>query len=222
MLTRVFAATELVIKALPPMTAFSPNTNEMVTRFLMPLNWPFMLREIGVKGQKRIKAAKVVVAGAGALGSPVIQYLAAAGVGTIKVIDFDEVSLENLQSQVLHGTRDIKRPKVASAKDKVKNINKNIELVAEKVKLDSSNILEEIDGYDLVVDCSDNYKARYLINDACALHGIPVVFGAIYQFEGQVSVFNLDGGPCYRCQSSRHTLLGQATFIRKKCSPPEP
>lgn len=159
-----------------------------------------MLREIGVKGQKRIKAAKVVVAGAGALGSPVIQYLAAAGVGTIKVIDFEEVTLENLQSQVLHGTRDIKRPKVASAKDKVKNINKNIELIAEKVKLDSSNILEEIDGYDLVVDCSDNYKARYLINDACALHGIPVVFGAIYQFEGQVSVFNLDGGPCYRCQ----------------------
>ena len=128
-----------------------------------------MLKEIGVKGQKRIKAAKVVVAGAGALGSPVIQYLAAAGVGTIKVIDFNEVSLENLQSQVLHGTRDIKRPKVASAKDKVKNINRNIEL-------------------------------RYLINDACALHGIPVVFGAIYQFEGQVGIFNLDGGPCYRCQ----------------------
>ena len=99
-----------------------------------------MLKEIGVKGQKRIKAAKVVVAGAGALGSPVIQYLAAAGVGTIKVIDFSEVSLENLQSQVLHGSRDIKRPKVASAKDKVKNINKNIELIAEKVQLDSSNI----------------------------------------------------------------------------------
>ena len=159
-----------------------------------------MLKEIGVKGQKRIKAAKVVVAGAGALGSPVIQYLAAAGVGTIKVIDFNEVSLENLQSQVLHGSRDIKRPKVASVKDKVKNINKNIELIAEKVQLDSSNILEQIDGYDLVVDCSDNYKARYLINDACALHGIPVVFGAIYQFEGQVGIFNLDGGPCYRCQ----------------------
>ena len=120
-----------------------------------------MLKEIGVKGQKRIKAAKVVVAGAGALGSPVIQYLAAAGVGTIKVIDFNEVSLENLQSQVLHGSRDIKRPKVASVKDKVKNINKNIELIAEKVQLDSSNILEQIDGYDLVVDCSDNYKARY-------------------------------------------------------------
>ena len=159
-----------------------------------------MLREIGVKGQKRIKAAKVVVVGAGALGSPVIQYLAAAGVGTIKVIDFDEVTLENLQSQVLHGTRDIKRPKVASAKDKVKNINKNIVLEAEKVQLEASNILEQIDGYDLVVDCSNNYKARYLINDACALHGIPLVFGAIYQFEGQVGIFNLDGGPCLRCQ----------------------
>ena len=141
-----------------------------------------------------------MVIGAGALGSPVIQYLAAAGVGTIKVIDFEEVSLENLQSQVLHGTRDIKRPKVASVKDKVKNINKNIVLEAEKVQLEASNILEQIDGYDLVVDCSNNYKARYLINDACALHGIPLVFGAIYQFEGQVGIFNLDGGPCLRCQ----------------------
>lgn len=159
-----------------------------------------MLKDIGVKGQKRIKAAKVVVIGVGALGSPVIQYLAAAGVGTIKAIDFDEVSLENLQSQVLHGTRDVKRPKVASAKDKVKNINKNIVFEAVKEQLDASNIEAEIEGYDLVIDCTDNYKARYLINDACALHGIPLVFGAIYQFEGQVGVFNLDGGPCLRCQ----------------------
>ena len=159
-----------------------------------------MLKEIGVKGQKRIKASKVLVAGAGALGSAVIQYLAAAGVGTIKVVDFNDVSLENLQSQVLYGSRDLKRPKVASARDKVKNINKNIEFIAEKEQLNASNILEQIDGYDLVVDCSDNYKTRYLINDACALHGIPVVFGAIYQFEGQVGIFNLDGGPCYRCQ----------------------
>ena len=131
-----------------------------------------MLKDIGVKGQKRIKAAKVVVIGVGALGSPVIQYLAAAGVGTIKAIDFDEVSLENLQSQVLHGTRDVKRPKVASAKDKVKNINKNIVFEAVKEQLDASNIEAEIEGYDLVIDCTDNYKARYLINDACALHGI--------------------------------------------------
>ena len=159
-----------------------------------------LLKDIGVKGQKRIKAARVVVVGAGALGSPVIQYLAAAGVGTIKVIDFDDVSLENLQSQVLHTSRDLKRPKVASAKDKVKNINRNINFEAENIKLEAENIVNEIDGYDLVIDCTDNYKARYLINDACVLCGIPLVFGAIYQFEGQVGIFNLNHGPCYRCQ----------------------
>lgn len=159
-----------------------------------------LLREIGVKGQKRIKAAKVAVIGAGALGSPVIQYLAAAGVGTIKVVDHDEVSLENLQSQVIHSSRDIKRPKVASAKDKVRNINRNIVFEAENIKLEADNIESVIEGFDVVVDCTDNYKARYLINDACALLGIPLVFGAIYQYEGQVGIFNLDGGPCYRCQ----------------------
>ena len=159
-----------------------------------------LLKDISVKGQKRIKAARVVVVGAGALGSPVIQYLAAAGVGNIKIIDFDEVSLENLQSQVLHTLRDLKRPKVASAKDKVRNINRNINLEAENVKLTADNVVSEIDGYDLVIDCTDNYKARYLLSDACVLCGIPLVFGAIYQFEGQVGIFNLDGGPCYRCQ----------------------
>ncbi|MCR5356668.1 MAG: molybdopterin-synthase adenylyltransferase MoeB [Lachnospiraceae bacterium] len=158
-----------------------------------------LLREIGVKGQKRIKAARVVVIGAGALGSPVIQYLAAAGVGTIKVVDFDEVSLENLQSQVIHTSRDVKRPKVASAKDKVRNIDRSIVFEDENSKIDTENIEEIIDGYDLVIDCTDNYKARYLINDACALLGIPLVFGAIYQYEGQVGIFNLNSGPCYRC-----------------------
>ena len=159
-----------------------------------------LLRDIGVKGQKRIKAARVVVVGAGALGSPVIQYLAAAGVGNIKVVDYDEVAPENLQSQVIHTARDIKRPKVASVKDKVKSLNKGINLETENVKLDADNIVSEIDGYDLVIDCTDNYKARYLINDAAVLCGIPVVFGAIYQFEGQVGIFNLNRGPCYRCQ----------------------
>ena len=162
-------------------------------------NKHLLLREIGVKGQKRIKAAKVVVVGAGALGSPVIQYLAAAGVGTIKIIDFDTVSLGNLQSQVLHGSRDIKRPKVASAKDKVKNINRNINVEAENVRLDADNALSLIEGYDVVIDCTDNYKARYLINDACVLSGIPYVFGAIYQYEGEVAVLNHNGGPCLRC-----------------------
>ena len=158
-----------------------------------------MLKDIGVKGQKRIKAARVVVAGAGALGSSVIQYLAAAGLGTIKVIDFDEVSLENLQNQVLYTKRDVHRPKVASAKDKVRNINRDILFEDVNLQLDADNILNEIDGYDLVIDCTDNYKARYLINDACVLAGIPFVFGAIYQFEGQVSVFNYNNGPCLRC-----------------------
>ena len=159
-----------------------------------------LLKDIGVKGQKRIKASRVAVVGAGALGSPVIQYLAAAGVGTIKVIDFDEVKLENLQSQVIHTSRDLNRPKVASAKDKVRNINRNINFEAANIKLEAENIVTEIDGYDIVIDCTDNFKARYLINDACVLCKIPLVFGAIYQFEGQVGIFNLDGGPCFRCQ----------------------
>lgn len=163
-------------------------------------NKHLMLREIGVKGQKRIKAAKVAVIGAGALGSPVIQYLAAAGVGTIRVVDFDEVSLGNLQSQVIHGTRDVKRPKVASARDTIKSINPKIKIETENVKIDADNIEEIIEGYDVVADCTDNYKARYVINDACALGGIPLVFGAIYQYEGQVGVFNLNQGPCLRCQ----------------------
>lgn len=158
-----------------------------------------MLRDIGVKGQKRIRAAKVVVIGAGALGSPVIQYLAAAGIGTIKVVDYDVVALDNLQSQVLHTSRDLKRPKVASARDKVRNIDKKIDFQPENSKLDADNATELIDGYDLVIDCTDNYKSRYLINDACALLGIPLVFGAIYQYEGQVGIFNLNGGSCYRC-----------------------
>lgn len=163
-------------------------------------NKHLMLREIGVKGQKRIKAAKVVIIGAGALGSPVIQYLAAAGVGTIRVVDFDEVSVGNLQSQVIHGTRDVKRPKAASARDTIKSINPKIKIEAENAKVEAENIEEIIDGFDVVVDCTDNYKARYVINDVCALHGIPLVFGAIYQYEGQVGVFNLNQGPCFRCQ----------------------
>lgn len=158
-----------------------------------------LLKEIGVKGQKRIKAARVVVCGAGSLGSSVIQYLAAAGVGTIKVIDDNDVALADVSSQVLHSSRDVNRPKVASVKDKVRNINKSIEFEAENVRLNVDNIAELIDGYDLVIDCTDNYKARYMINDACALFDIPLVFASIYQYEGRVGIFNHNGGPCLRC-----------------------
>lgn len=158
-----------------------------------------LLKEISVKGQKRIKAARVIVCGAGSLGSQVIQYLAAAGVGTIKVVDDSDVALADVSSQVLHNTRDVNRPKVASAKDKVRNINKNIEFESENVKLDAGNIEDIFDGYDLVIDCTDNYRSRYLINDACTLLDIPVVFASIYQYEGRVGIFNHNGGPCLRC-----------------------
>ena len=158
-----------------------------------------LLREIGVKGQKRIKAARVLVAGAGALGSPVIQYLAAAGVGTIRVVDFDTVSVANLQNQVLHGVRDVKRPKAASARDTIRNINRNIEVIADNLRIEAGNVLSIIDGFDLVIDCTDNYQARYVLSDACTMLRTPLIFGAIYQFEGQVTVFGMEGGPCLRC-----------------------
>ncbi|MBR1693641.1 MAG: molybdopterin-synthase adenylyltransferase MoeB [Lachnospiraceae bacterium] len=163
-------------------------------------NKHLMLREIGVKGQKKLKAAKVLIAGLGGLGTPLVQYLAAAGVGTIGIVDFDEVSLTNLQSQVIHGTRDVNRPKTASAKDSIKAINPLIKVETYHIKLTEENIEEIIEDYDIVADATDNYKSRYLINDACVLLGKPLVFGAMYQFEGQVSVFDARRGPCFRCQ----------------------
>ena len=158
-----------------------------------------LLRDIGVPGQKRIKAAKVAVVGLGALGSQVIECLAAAGVGTLRIIDFDSVALGNLQNQVLYTQRDLKRPKVASAKDRIRSVNRGIAIEDEKVALEASNALELISGCDLVIDCTDNYKARYMISDACVIAGIPLVFGAIYQYEGLVTVLNYNGGPCLRC-----------------------
>lgn len=159
-----------------------------------------MLREIGVKGQKRIKAARVLIVGAGGLGSPVALYLGAAGVGSIGIADFDDVALTNLQSQILHGTRDINRPKVASAKDSIRSVNPLVKVETYHVKLDAAGIESIVTDYDVVVDATDNYAARYLINDVCALHGKPVVFGAMYQFEGYVTVYDAVKGPCLRCQ----------------------
>lgn len=159
-----------------------------------------LLREIGVKGQKRIKAGKVLIAGAGGLGSPAALYLGAAGVGTIGIVDFDEVSVANLQSQVAHGTRDVNRPKVASARDSIRLINPLVKVETYNEKLDSENIESIIADYDVVVDATDNYAARYLINDACALMGKPLVFAAMYQYEGYVAVYDAKVGPCFRCQ----------------------
>jgi adenylyltransferase/sulfurtransferase len=159
-----------------------------------------LLREIGVKGQKRIKASKVLIIGLGSLGSPIALYLAAAGVGTIGLADFDEVSLGNLQSQIAHTTRDVHRPKQASAKDRIRAINPLVRVETYNEKIDADNILDIIEDYDIVVDATDNYPARYVINDACVLAKKPEVYGAFYQFEGYVSVYDGENGPCFRCQ----------------------
>ncbi|PWC14523.1 molybdopterin-synthase adenylyltransferase MoeB [Brenneria corticis] len=158
-----------------------------------------LLPEVGVEGQQRIRSARVLLVGTGGLGAPVALYLAAAGIGTIGIVDFDFVEVSNLQRQIIHGTRDIDRPKVASAKDRIKAINPGVEVVTYNTQLNSGNALDIIREYDIVVDGTDNYPTRYLINDACVLLGKPNVYGSIFQFEGQASVFYAKEGPCYRC-----------------------
>lgn len=159
-----------------------------------------MLREIGVKGQKRIKAAKILIIGAGALGSPIALYLGAAGVGTIGVADFDDVSVANLLSQIVHGTRDVNRPKVASVRDSIRAVNPLVKVETYHLRLDASNIEPIVTDYDVIVDATDNYAARYLVNDICVMLKKPVVFGAMYQYEGYVAVYDAKKGPCFRCQ----------------------
>ncbi|SLM63224.1 MULTISPECIES: molybdopterin-synthase adenylyltransferase MoeB [Dickeya] len=158
-----------------------------------------LLPEVGLEGQQRLKSAKVLLVGTGGLGAPVALYLAAAGVGTLGIVDFDFVEVSNLQRQIIHTTKDIDRPKVASAKDKIKAINPDIQVVTYNTSLNSKNALDIIREYDIVVDGTDNYPTRYLINDACVLSGKPTVYGSIFQFEGQASVFYAKAGPCYRC-----------------------
>lgn len=170
-------------------------TNEEINRYSRHL----LLQEIGVKGQKRLKAAKVLIVGAGGLGTPLAQYLAAAGVGTIGIIDDDVVEESNLQRQVMHGTRDLGRPKVASAKDSIRQINPNVKVETYNYRLTAENAEEIISGYDVVADASDNYPTRYLVNDTCVLLDKPDVFGAMYQFEGQAAVYYARYGPCFRC-----------------------
>ena len=158
-----------------------------------------LLPEIGEAGQQKMKAAKVLVVGCGGLGCPVLQYLAAAGVGTLGLLDFDTVDDSNLQRQVLYATADVGRPKAVVAAEKLGAQNPFIRLQTHQVHLTAVNALELFAGYDMVVDCSDNFATRYLVNDACVIAGKPLVFGAIFKFEGQVSVFNHQNGPTYRC-----------------------
>jgi adenylyltransferase/sulfurtransferase len=170
-------------------------SNDEIRRFSRHL----LLPDVGIEGQRRLKAARVLIVGTGGLGAPLALYLAAAGVGTLGLVDFDFVEESNLQRQVIHGTRDVGRPKTASARDRVKGINPGCKVITHDTMLTSANAPEILGGYDVVADGTDNYQTRYLVNDACVLLGIPNVYGSIFQFEGQASVFYAKEGPCYRC-----------------------
>ena len=158
-----------------------------------------LLPEIGTEGQAKLKGAKVLVIGCGGLGCPVLQYLAAAGIGALGIIDFDIVEESNLQRQVLFSTEDIGKPKVSVARDKLEKYNPFITITAIRERLDVSNALDLIRQFEIIVDCSDNFSTRYLVNDACVILDKPLVSGSIYKFEGQVTVFNYLTGPTYRC-----------------------
>ena len=158
-----------------------------------------IIPDVGMTGQKRLKNAKVLVVGAGGLGSPALLYLAAAGVGTLGVIDFDVVDESNLQRQIIHGQADVGRPKALSARDSIKEVNPYINVVVHEEALTNDNVMEIFARYDLIVDGTDNFATRYMVNDACVLLGKPYVWGSIYRFDGQASVFWADYGPCYRC-----------------------
>ena len=170
-------------------------SNDEVLRYSRHLIMP----EVGMDGQLKLKAAKVLCVGAGGLGSPLALYLAAAGVGTLGVVDFDVVDFTNLQRQIIHTTADVGRKKLDSAADKLLAINPNVNIVKFDTRLSSANALELFRDFDMVVDGTDNFPTRYLVNDACVLTGKPNVYGSIFRFEGQVSIFAMKEGPCYRC-----------------------
>ncbi len=158
-----------------------------------------IMPEVGLEGQKRLKAASVLLVGAGGLGSPLALYLAAAGVGRIGIVDYDLVDYSNLQRQVLHGTADVGRPKLHSARDRIASINPEVVLDLHETRLTSANALALLAPYDVIIDGTDNFPTRYLVNDACVLLGKPNVYGSIFRFDGQASVFYPGKGPCYRC-----------------------
>ena len=170
-------------------------TNDEIERYSRHL----ILPELGMEGQRRLKAGRVLMVGAGGLGSPVGLYLAAAGVGRIGLVEFDRVDVTNLQRQVLHGTKDVGRPKLDSAIERMHDLNPHVEVTGHATRLTRDNALELVRSHDLVVDGTDNFATRYLVNDACVLTGRPNVYASIFRFEGQASVFATAEGPCYRC-----------------------
>jgi sulfur-carrier protein adenylyltransferase/sulfurtransferase len=178
---------------------FAPEAIELSNEEIKRYSRHLIMPEVGMAGQKKLKAASVLLIGAGGLGSPLAMYLAAAGVGRIGLVDYDVVSYSNLQRQVIHGTRDVGRPKLASARDRINDLNPYVQVDTYEVPLTSENALQIFEPYDIVIDGTDNFPTRYLTNDACVLLGKPNVYGSIFRFEGQASVFYAAEGPCYRC-----------------------
>ena len=170
-------------------------TQDEMARYARHLTLP----EVGMEGQQKLKAARVLCVGAGGLGSPLLLYLAAAGVGTLGLVDFDVVDASNLQRQILHSTADLGRKKLDSAAEKLVALNPAVRVVKHETRLTSANALEIFKDYDIIADGTDNFPTRYLVNDACVLSGKPNVYGSIFRFEGQASVFATEEGPCYRC-----------------------
>jgi sulfur-carrier protein adenylyltransferase/sulfurtransferase len=187
---------EIPLMSLPPLVEPAADlTADEVRRYSRHLIIP----DVGMTGQKRLKNARVLCVGAGGLGSPALMYLAAAGVGTLGIVEFDVVDESNLQRQIIHGVSDIGRSKAESARDTIKEINPYVDVVLHEERLDSSNVMSLFAQYDLIVDGTDNFATRYLVNDACVLLNKPYVWGSIYRFDGQASVFWAEYGPCYRC-----------------------
>jgi adenylyltransferase/sulfurtransferase len=181
------------------MTATLTELPELTREELARYSRHLILPDVGVEGQKRLKAARVLLVGAGGLGSPLALYLSAAGVGTLGIVDFDKVDVTNLQRQVVHGTADVGRSKIDSAAERIYDINPYVNVERFETRLTSENALEIIREFDIVVDGTDNFATRYLVNDACVILGKPNVYGSIFRFEGQASVLATPEGPCYRC-----------------------
>ena len=198
--------------SLPPLVSPADDlTVDEVRRYSRHLIIP----DVGKTGQRRLKNAKVLVVGAGGLGSPALLYLAAAGVGTLGVIDFDVVDESNLQRQIIHGQSDIGRPKAVSAMESIHEVNPLVNVVLHEERLDSDNAMQIFEPYDLIVDGTDNFATRYLVNDACVLLGKPYVWGSIYRFDGQASVFWAEHGPCYRCLYPEPPPPGHGAVLRR-------
>jgi adenylyltransferase/sulfurtransferase len=182
-----------------PTATAPPVLPELTTDDLSRYSRHLILPEVGMEGQQKLKAARVLCVGTGGLGSPLALYLTAAGIGTLGLVDFDVVDASNLQRQIIHSTKDIGRKKIDSAEEKLKALNPAIHIIKHETMLSSANALEIIKDYDIVADGTDNFPTRYLVNDACVLLKKPNAYGSIFRFEGQASVFATEAGPCYRC-----------------------